>query len=359
MLFMSRVLYILALITTLLAGCVNAPSSGGGGGSSAGLEITYFDVTPKEIYEDEGVDIFVTIENIGDKQLFGDSKLWIYGPSYEEWSGEGEMADAFSLSGLTINTRNMYKGEQREVTGSLYYIGDVQAGTYKQYDIYARLCYPYSTTFTGNFIVVSRDEARLNKKQGTLYDVLSSGPVGIDFMRKDRTITGNAVRGSVSISGSGSVGGIRLRIDADYRTGEGSTVRYVSLPIEIYNRGSGFPTLPADCSLGPNVDYENRGYVAVQVLLNGYDITQSCFPAEDTREVNLVFDDGSVRASMVGIVKLRKDGNTFTRGRISCKIKDIDFDTPNQQHTLDVIAYYDYYVDRFSTVRVKSLEDLV
>ncbi|GEM_PF-5049055 len=355
---------IVILIFVSLSGCTRS-TPGSSSGSGAGLEIARYEVYPKTIYEDESVDIDLVIENRGSKTLLDDAKLWIYGPSSNEWLASGELEDAFSLSGLIINLEDMMPGDYDEVYGSFEYIGDVQQGTHKEYDFIARLCYPYVTTYVGNFYVVSRDEARLERKTGNIYDVLSSGPIGISFERRERVITGNvvketgkAVRGSVYIGGETEVEGISIRIQGTYRTGTGETVRYVSLPIRIYNRGDGFPTLPSECELGPDVDSEERGYVAVRVLLDGYDITQSCFRDEDTRRVSVTYNNGNVGVGWFGIVKLRRERDRYTEGRITCRLEGLDFDTPERQYTLEVEAYYDYYTERRDRVIVRSVEDI-
>ncbi len=351
-----RLLSVIAIsLFVFLAGCT---TSSGGSSSAAGLEITKYEISPQTIYEDESIDVDIIVENRGSKTMLADSRLWIYGPSHNEWMASGEMVDAFSTSGLTIRSEDMLPGDYDEIYGSFNYIGDVAQGTHKEYEFVARVCYPYMTSYVGNFYAISRDEARLEKQTGKKYDVLSSGPIGISFVKSNRVLTGNAVRGSVNIEGNARVGGVTLVIQGEYRSGEGQSVRFVSLPIEISNRGDGFPTLPTGCDLGPDVDASEKGYVAVRVLLNGEDITSSCFDTPDTREVRVTYSDGRTTTGLFGIVKLRREGGKYTTGRITCRIEGLDFDTPEKQYNLDVEAYYDYYITRKQTVTVKSVEDI-
>ena len=356
---------IIVIAVTSISGCTTSRRGHGGGGSSAGLEITEYTIDPQEIYEDEGVDICLTVQNVGSKDMPGDSYLWIYGPDFERvWRMEGELEDAVDDDGLRIPTDQLLIGEQVQLYGNAEYDEDVPQGSQKEYTFYARLCYPYITTFTGNFYLISREEARAEKKEGRIYDVLSSGPIAISFARKERvvtaravkngvTFTGNAIRANIRGSGNINVGSVSINVGVSFETSEGGgKVPVVYLPFEITNRGDGFPTVPSRCTYGPDVKIEDRDKVAVTVEMNGRDITSMC--GNDGDITTMEIDEGGERKTKtVAIVSLRGG-----RGYLSCKVKDLDFDVPMKQYDLEVNAYYEYYTTREQDVVVKSVEDI-
>ena len=355
-------MYVLVVaITTSFSGCTT--SSGGGG--DAGLEITDYTIEPQQIYADEGVNIYLTIQNVGSKDMPGDSYLWVYGPDFvNEWQMEGELSDAVS-GGYRIPTDQLLVGDQISLAGDAEYKGSVPQGNVKQYQFYARLCYPYVTTFTGDFYLVSRDEAIAEKKEGQIYDTLSSGPIGIDLVRKNRVITaratqksinitGNPIRGTISGQGSVNVGNVGVNVQVSFETGEnGGNVPVVYLPFEITNRGDGFPTVPSRCTYGPDVSTQNRDKVAVSVSLDGRDITSMCGNAGDHTTIQLDMSNGHRETRTVDIVSLRGG-----RGYLSCRVRDLDFSVPKKQYNFEVDAYYEYYTTKEQDVVVKSVKDI-
>lgn len=344
-------LWVLVSLSILLSGCVNRGASSA---SNAGLVIDVFDISPQEIYEGEDVFIDLVVRNAGNKNMPDDSRLWIYGINFKRtWQPSGDIVYATNRDGLDIPTKDLMPGEQISLSGSLTYIADISQGVTKEYEIYARLCYPYITTYATNLWVVNRDEARLEKKKGIEYDKLSSGPISIAFTLKDRTVTGRAVSGTINIGGSTEIGSTTININVNYETNEeGNTVRTLYLPFEIINRGGGIPFVPNRCQNGPNLKFEESNKVALHIELDGQDITSMCTTPENLKTITLNIG-GNSRTADIAIVNLRNN-----KGRITCKIRDLDFDVPQKSYDIEVTAFYDYYITQSRKVIVKSEEDI-
>ena len=342
---------IIVSIAILLSGCTGGGSSTS---SSAGLVIDIFDISPREIYEGEDVFIDLVVRNAGNKDMPENSRLWIYGSNFDTtWQPSGDIVYATNKDGLEIPTKDLIPGDQISISGSLTYLADIPQGITKEYEIFARICYPYLTTYATNLWVVNRDEARLEKKKGIEYDKLSSGPIGISFTLKDRTVTGRAVRGTINVGGSAQVGTTTINININYETDDnGNTIRTLYLPFEITNRGGGIPLVPYRCQNGPVLTPEESNRVALHIELDGQDITSMCTAPENlvTTTLNI---GGNARTVDIAIVKLREN-----KGRITCKIKNIDFDVPQKSYDIEVTAFYDYYITESRKVIVKSEEDI-
>jgi len=279
----------------------------------------------------------------------------LYGASLTNtWQPRGEMVEAMNPSGLTVKTKGLIPGEVISLHGTIDYIGDVPQGIEKDYTFNLRVCYPYLTTYATNIILINRDEARLQKPKGKVYEIQSSGPIGIDFSRKDHVVTGRPVQGSIQVSGSTRVGSNTVvTINVNYETdADGNRVKVIYVPFTVTNRGGGMVSLPARCSAGPVLDTQEIDQVAIHVTMDGQDVTAMCAPEDSIISTTLSIG-GNSRTANVGIVKLR-DG----KGRFTCRFTNLNFDMPEETHDLEVTAFYDYYVTETQTVKVKSVEDI-
>ena len=240
-------------LTILVLGCTD---SSGGFDKNAGAAIREFSIDITDLVENEETGVVLSVQNVGGKTMPGDSKLWFYGPTFnnvsaeitESWDVEDDIAAAATKNGYTIETDEFMPpdndrgidGEIMYTDGILMYTGDIAEGLPPQtFTFNARLCYPYLTSAATALKSQSRDEYRANPIRGTkAQTIASAGPIQINL------------RGNENIRISGS----RMQLQFD-----------------ITNVGTGNPLQKnvSDCFVGPNIKLAKLNKINFTVTVDG------------------------------------------------------------------------------------------
>ena len=291
-------------LTILVLGCTDSSS---GFDKNAGAAIREFSIDITDLVENEETGVILSVQNVGGKTMPGDSKVWFYGPTFndvdegisESWDVKDDIAQA-TKGGHPIETNEFMppdkergiEGEIMYADGTLTYTGDIAEGLPPQtFTFNARLCYPYTTSASTALKSQSRDEYRANPVKGTkAQTIASAGPIQINL------------RGNENIRISGS----RMQLQFD-----------------ISNVGTGNPLQKnvSHCSVGPNIKLAKLNKINFTVTVDGVSV-ENC-------------DD-----KIVSIDKKTNKATAYCRADISNTYSE----DPNHEFYITATAEYDYYV---------------
>ncbi|MCK4550418.1 MAG: hypothetical protein KAT91_00520 [Candidatus Aenigmarchaeota archaeon] len=299
---MNHKLFVVLVAAILIAGC----TGGSGFDKNAGATIKEYSIDFTDLIEREETGILLTVQNVGGKTMPGDSKLWLYGPTFSDdsWIVTGSIESA--KNGMVIETDKFLppdtergaEGSLIPTHGTLKFNGSIPEGLPpQQYVFNARLCYPYITSAASVLKTQSKNEYRINpQKKTAAQTVASAGPIHI------------SLRGSENIRRSGN--SIQLVFDVD-------------------NVGSGNPLAKSgsDCSVGPDIPLNRLNKVTVDVTLDGATI-------EGCQSKNVSIDKKT------------------NKGILYCSAVVSDTSDPEHEFHVTATATYDYYITRELVVSV-------
>ena len=293
-------------LTILVLGCTD---SSGGFDKNAGAAIREFSIDLTDLVENEETGVIISVQNVGGKTMVGDSKLWFYGPTFNDatsWSVTGDIADA-TEGGFNIETNEFMppdgdrgiEGEIIYMDGVLEYHGDIAEGLPPQtFSFNARLCYPYTTSAATALKSQSRDEYRANPIKGTkAQTIASAGPI-------KATLKGNE---NIRISGT------RMQLQFD-----------------IANIGSGNPLQKngTHCTVGPNIKIAQLNKINFTVTVDGQ--ATNC-------------DD-----KIVSIDRTTNKATAYCKAEINEEFSN----DPDHEFYITATAEYDYYVTQSLKIKV-------
>ncbi|MCK4967469.1 MAG: hypothetical protein KAS12_00310, partial [Candidatus Aenigmarchaeota archaeon] len=240
-------------LTMLVLGCTDSGSFD----KNAGAAIKEFSIDITDLVEKEDTGVIISVQNVGGKTMPGDSKLWFYGPTFnnatagitKSWEVTGDIGLA-TETGYDIETNEFMpsdgergiEGEIIYMDGTMSYKGDIAEGLPPQtFTFNARVCYPYTTSAATALKSQSRDEYRANPVKGTKAQTIeSAGPIQINL------------KGNENIRLSNS----RMQLQFD-----------------ISNVGSGNPLQKnvSHCQVGPNIKMAQLNKINFTVTVDGID----------------------------------------------------------------------------------------
>ncbi|NOR85645.1 hypothetical protein GQ473_06010 [archaeon] len=303
---MNKKYLAMIFLTVLVLGCTD---SSGGFDKNAGAAIREFSIDITDLVENEDTGVIISVQNVGGKTMPGDSKLWFYGPTFDEdtsWSVTGDIATA-TESGYDIETNEFMppdgdrgiEGEIVYMDGTMSYHGDIAEGLPPQtFTFNARVCYPYTTSAATALKSQSRDEYRANPVKGTKAQTIeSAGPIQINL------------KGNENIRLSNS----RMQLQFD-----------------IANVGIGNPLQKniSHCFVGPNIKIAQLNKINFTVTVDG----------QDTDCVDKI----------VSIDRTTNKATAYCKAEIS----ETDSDDPNHEFYITATAEYDYYITETLKVQV-------
>ena len=309
---MNKKYLAMIFLTVLVLGC----SDSGSFDKNAGAAIKEFSIDITDLVENEETGVILSVQNVGGKTMPGDSKVWFYGPTFnnvsaeiiESWDVNDDIAEATTKDGYTIETNEFMppdkdrgiEGEIIYADGTLKYTGDIPEGLPPQtFTFNARLCYPYLTSAATALKSQSRDEYRVNPIKSTkAQTIASAGPIQINL------------RGNENIRISGS----RMQLQFD-----------------IINVGTGNPLQKnvSDCFVGPNIEIAKLNKINFTVTVDGVPL-ENC-------------DD-----KIVSIDKQTNKATAYCRA----EIPEVYSNDPDHEFYITSTAEYDYYVTESLKVQV-------
>ncbi len=299
----KNIVFSSVIAIAIVSGCIGGTSTSNVQFSqTAGAVINDFSFDTSSLYEGEEAQLTVQVQNVGAKNMTGDSRLWIYGPVIGSNNESWQLVSG--NTSITLDTTGFFPPDvARKIPGSVVIETlDLKAptlglapGMKNPYTFFARLCYPYSTTGFSNIKEVSKNELRIsNPPTSDAITRATAGPIQIkllsgDTVRSDRTMT---------------------------------------LVFEITNVGGGFSTLPATActAMTPDISSKDTDKVKVTVKVDGTN-TADCVD----KEVNI------------------RRGNTM-----ACKYAPAASTNPTTSHTVVATATYNYFVTSQADMTVES-----
>ncbi len=296
--------FLSVLAVVVISGCLGPDNQPGVEFSqTAGAVINDFSFDSPEIFENDTVMLTVRVQNVGAKNMTGDSRYFIYnfvsGDEPEKWGAKSE-----ELTKTLTTTGFLPPDTARRIPGSL----DIQTvelraptiglapGMTKDDTFKIRLCYPYSTTAFSTVTTSSKNELRVsNPKTSDAVTRATAGPIQMKLISGDTIVSG----------------------------------RDLILVFEVTNVGGGFSTkADTPCtSQVADVPFSETDKVRVTVKVDG---TTAC----DNKEVRI----------------------TNGKGTLSCKATGLTSSGPTTPHTIIATATYDYFITREAKITVKSNE---
>lgn len=297
--------FLSVLAIVIVSGCIGGTSTSNVQFSqTAGAVINDFSFDTAALFEGEEAQLTVQVQNVGAKNMTGNSQLWIYGPVIGTTDQSWKLKSG--AVSKTLETTGFFPPDvARRIPGSVdIQTLDLQAptlglapGMKNPYTFYARLCYPYSTTGFSNINEVSKNELRIsNPPTSDAITRATAGPIQIkllsgDTVRSDRTMT---------------------------------------LVFEITNVGGGFSTLPgtACTAMKPDISAKDTDKVKLTVKVDGTN-TADCVDKE---------------------VNIRRGNN------VACKYTPAASTTtnPTTTHVVVATATYNYFITKQADMTVES-----
>lgn len=298
--------FLILLGVVLVSGCVGGTTNSNVQFSQTdGAVIQDFAFDQKEIYEGDSAILSFKVQNIGAKNMDGDSQVWIYGPRIgaedEKWHISSSAKTSYKLETKGFLPPDTKLG----IPGSM----DMQAilltapklklpeNMKKDYTFYTRVCYPYSTS---SFTSITA------------------------FTRNEQKISVNDVKPTEAITRA-SAGPIQLKLLSGNMVRSGKTL---SIVYEITNVGKGFATKqdPACTSQVPDVASDKKDSIEVTVKVDGETVTDCT-----KREVTI------------------RNG----KGSLFCKhtLKNED-NSPKTEFVITADAKYNYFLSKETSITV-------
>ncbi|NOQ55261.1 MAG: hypothetical protein GQ477_00480 [Nanohaloarchaea archaeon] len=299
--------------------------------SDVGVVVTEFMFDTSAVYHKEQVNLWLVLENQGEKQVAGDTSVFIYGQTIsgdvKHWS---VVADTLvtepktSSSGMSSTTldgaweipNSDFLPPQPEmgVPGGVatfeatFIAPELEQGESTPYTFYSRVCYPYKTSMLSTLTSSSRQEMRIQQDTSAVENVNTAGPI------------------HVSLGGQQNI------------VARGSTIPVI---FKITDVGGGFPTaMETLCKASPETMDRNKVDVKIEVegvMLDG----SSTIP----------YGDGGSTPNCEKTVKLING-----EAELRCSIP-IDPDQPTREYHIRAIADYKYYISSDTKITVDYISE--
>ncbi len=311
------VAYAMVLMTVLVLGCTTdgTPSFAA---SDKGVVISEFQFDTPSVYHKEDVNLRLVLENQGEKQVTGDTSVFIYGQTVssnvKHWQqigavqvSPGTMADINSVWSIP-NTDFLPPQPEMGVPGgvatfeALLKAPELEEGESTPYTFFTRVCYPYKTSMLATVTSSSRDEMKVQQDTSAIENINTAGPV------------------HVTLGGQSNI------------IARGSTIPVI---FKIENVGGGFSTdIATACAATPASTDRDKVKVSIEVegfLLDGTAHTMygNTITTDCTRTVKLIGGEAELRCSI-----------------------PIDPNTPSREYHIRATAEYKYYIGSDSPVTV-------
>ena len=303
----KNIAFLSVLAAVIISGCLGSgtATSNVQFSQTAGAVITDFSFESKDVFEGDPVQLVLRMQNVGAKNMTDNSRVWVYGPVVGSTGTEIWTTSNKNNLTITLDTSGFLPPDvARKMPGSLDgetidlvapTIG-LAPGMTRDYQFFARLCYPYSTTAYSSIKGVSKNELRISNP--TPSDAITrdtAGPIQLKLVSGDTMITG----------------------------------RDMMLVFDVTNVGGGFSTTQTTpcASQIPDVSSLNLDKVNITVTVDGK-VVSGC----DSKEISV------------------RNG----KGTISCKASGITSSDPSTEHTIKATATYNYFVTKDAAITVKS-----
>ncbi len=303
------------LLPLLVLGCTDTSSSSSATGSGTdGVVYSEFSFDAPEIYHKEPVNLFLELQNIGQKRVKGPTEVFIYGQALNgndmQWDAS-ENDSYYSPKEKTMKVSDdgfhweipedefLPPQPDMDIPGSVATLEatmeapELTEGETTSYTFYSRVCYPYETSMHSVVTTVSKNEASIERDNSPSEETNTAGPLQISLAGKSTLET----RGS-------------------------------SIPImfEVQDMGGGFATSMGDeCEHSPETSDRHKFDLTVDV------------------------DGEEIDCSREG-VRMR-DG----KAQVRCYIRDIDTSNPLSEYHIRATAKYRYYVSTDTSIRVSYI----
>ncbi|MCK5373107.1 MAG: hypothetical protein KAJ20_02120 [Candidatus Aenigmarchaeota archaeon] len=311
------VAYAMVLMTLLVLGCTSDGTTTFSS-SDKGVVISEFQFDTASVYHKEDVNLRLVLENQGEKQVTGDTSVFIYGQSVssnvKHWQqvgaiqvSPGTMADINSVWSIP-NTDFLPPQPEMGVPGgvatfeALLKAPELEQGESTPYTFFTRVCYPYKTSMLATVTSSSRDEMKVQQDTSAIENINTAGPV------------------HVTLGGQSNI------------IARGTTIPVI---FKISDVGGGFSTdIATACAATPVSTDRDKVMVSIEVegfrldgtshTMYGNTITTDC-----TRTVKLIGGEAELRCSI-----------------------PIDPDTPSREYHIRATAEYKYYIGSDSPITV-------
>lgn len=302
----KSIIFLSILAIVVISGCTGTTNTSNVAFSqTAGAVINDFSFDAKDIFEGDGTQLSLRVQNVGAKNMTDSSTVWVYGPvmgsaGTEIWT----TSDTKKLK-ITLDTKGFLPPDvARKMPGSL----DIETidlvaptiglapGMTRDYQFFARLCYPYSTTAYSSVKGISKNELRITPP--TPSDAITratAGPIQLKLISGDTIIAG----------------------------------RDIMLVFEVTNVGGGFSTTQTTACTSeiPDVSSSSLDKVNITVTVDGK-VVSGC----DNKQISV------------------RNG----KGTISCKASAVASSDPSTEHIIKATATYNYFVTKDAKITVKS-----
>ncbi|MBW6451144.1 MAG: hypothetical protein K0B02_00250 [DPANN group archaeon] len=309
-------LFSVVFAVLLVSGCTGRGSPFS---ESQGAVVNQFAFDVPSIYEDEDVALSLVFENVGAKNMAGDTSIWIYGPAMDSnvldrskgWlitSPSGGTVDyAKELVTWSMTSSEFYPPDvERGIPGMAKEVVvvmkpmDSPEGMNPSYTFNGRMCYPYQTT--------------------TMSTLTSTG-------KEEYKSSGDAAPGAAITRNS--AGPIRIQL----KSGDKIRATGTTLPLvfTVSDVGNGFVTQNTDaCNV--NIDSSSRGQVALTVKVDGEAI------------------DCGLGVGVPAVARMRSG-----QAVVYCTTT-FNSAVPKSSYQIVATAAYNYYVDAVTEITVKAID---